>query len=160
KQILPKPKAENDACALYDLFTSKEYLGVDRDHVRLLLGKPDEKRKSEPATRANLLKAVQWLAGNGPQNDLVNFSFIREGAPVGDKEGALGYLTSDSSLKDRAKTCVTAAELRQAFDKLKSQHFCALVDVNFRGYEKKPVTIAEPPVPHEFYPEYLGPQAK
>ena len=48
KQIKPRPMAENDAKALYDLFTNKSFLGVEEDHVRLLLGKPDEKRK-EPA---------------------------------------------------------------------------------------------------------------
>ena len=54
KQIKPRPKAENDAKALFDLFTDKEYLGVERDHVRLLLGTQDDRRKSEPATRAIL----------------------------------------------------------------------------------------------------------
>src|SRR5262245_11762209 len=49
KQILPRPHAEQDAKALYDIFTSKDYLGVDADNVKLLLGKADENRKSEPA---------------------------------------------------------------------------------------------------------------
>ena len=44
KQIKPRPMAENDAKALYDLFTDKNYLGVEPENIRLLLGKADEKR--------------------------------------------------------------------------------------------------------------------
>src|SRR5262245_40565620 len=50
KQIKPRKHAEDDAKALYDLFTNKEYLDVDPDNVKLLLGKKDEKRPSELAT--------------------------------------------------------------------------------------------------------------
>ena len=38
KQIKPRPHAEEDAKALFDLFTDKKYLGVDAEHSRLLLG--------------------------------------------------------------------------------------------------------------------------
>src|SRR5262245_12233761 len=55
-QIKPRPHAEADAKALYGLLTNPKYLGVPADHVQLLLGKPDAKGKSEPATRANILK--------------------------------------------------------------------------------------------------------
>src|SRR5436309_8753914 len=52
KQIKPRPHAEADAKALYDLFTNSAYLGADADHARLLLGGKDEKRNAEPATKA------------------------------------------------------------------------------------------------------------
>ena len=52
QQIKPRPHAEADAQALYDLFTNKDYLGVDADHIRLLLGSPDQQRKSQPAQPA------------------------------------------------------------------------------------------------------------
>ena len=74
--------AENDAKDLYDLFTNKSYLGAEPDHVRLLLGKPDAKRKSEPATADNILKAVQWLAESSKKDDLAIFAIIGEGAPL------------------------------------------------------------------------------
>src|SRR6266852_1240543 len=61
QQIKPRPHAEADAKALYDLFTNKDYLGVDADHIRFLLGSPDAKRNSEPATRENILKALHWI---------------------------------------------------------------------------------------------------
>src|SRR5687767_2973537 len=72
KQIKPRKHAEDDAKALFDLFSSKEYLGVDAKHIRLLLGKADEKRGSQPATRENILKAVEWLA-EGKRDDLTLF---------------------------------------------------------------------------------------
>src|SRR3954464_15795818 len=61
KQIKARKHAEADAKALYDLFTSKEYLGAEAKNVRLLLGQPDEKRHSKPATRKNVLEALDWL---------------------------------------------------------------------------------------------------
>src|ERR1700719_1920403 len=82
-QILPRPHAEADAKALYDLFTKKGTLGVDAQHIRLLLGSPDEKRGSEPATRANILKALNWVSSKARRDDLVLFAFIGDGAPVG-----------------------------------------------------------------------------
>ena len=160
KQIKPRPKAENDAKALFDLFTNKEYLGVERDHIRLLLGNEDEKRKSEPATRANILKAVNWLADNAKKNDLVIFSFEGEGAPLSAKAEDLGYLAMDTSLKDRAKTAVTALEIRNAFDKVKSHSFCMFIDVNFRGIDKGPVKVPQADTNRYTFREFFGPGAK
>src|SRR5690348_15669110 len=60
KQILPRPHAEADVQALYDLLTDKGRLGVDGSHIRLLLGSADSKRQSEPATHQNILKALHW----------------------------------------------------------------------------------------------------
>src|SRR5438874_24558 len=37
-QIKPRKHGEADAKALYDLFTSKDYLGIDAKHIKLLLG--------------------------------------------------------------------------------------------------------------------------
>src|SRR5262245_57699557 len=54
-QIKPRKHAEADAKALYDVFASKDYLGVDKAHIKLLLGSPDSERNSEPATRENIL---------------------------------------------------------------------------------------------------------
>ena len=100
KQIKPRPMAENDAKALYDLFTDKNYLGVEPDNIRLLLGKADEKRKSQPATADNILKAVRWLADSSKKDDLAIFAIVGEGAPLGDKAGRLCYLAVDSKLSD------------------------------------------------------------
>ena len=57
-QIQARPHAEADAQALYDLFTNKTYLGTASGDIKLLLDTPDEKRHSEPATRANIIHAI------------------------------------------------------------------------------------------------------
>src|SRR5215469_9019239 len=59
KQIKPRPHAEDDAKALYKLFTDKKYLGVDAEHCRLLLGDSDKTPGSQPATRENILKSLR-----------------------------------------------------------------------------------------------------
>jgi len=132
KQILPRPHAEKDVQALYDLFTNKGHLGVDADHVRLLLGTKDEKRKAEPATRKNILAALNWAADKARADDLVLFFYIGEGAPLGERTC---YFATDSTFKKRAKNAVSASEIEAALTKLKSQRFCAFLDVNFKGFE-------------------------
>src|SRR5688572_4750240 len=57
-QILPRKHCEADAKALYDLFVSKDFLGVDAQHIKLLLGSADDRRPSQLATRENVLKAI------------------------------------------------------------------------------------------------------
>src|SRR5260370_2246241 len=46
QHILPRKHAEADARSLYDVVTSKDHLGVDAGHVKLLLGGNDAKRHS------------------------------------------------------------------------------------------------------------------
>jgi C-terminal peptidase prc len=160
KQIKPRPHAEADATALYDLFTHKDHMGVKADHIRLLLGAPDGQRKSEPATHENILKAIRWLAAEPRRDDLVILAFIGEGASLGDAGNRLCYLASDSTLKDRSKNAVAAADIGQELDKLKSQRFCAMIDVNFRGFDKGPEKIADPTLGETPYKEFRGPTVK
>jgi len=113
ENILPRKHAEADAKALYQLFVSKDHLGVDADHIRLLLGKPGGAGKnSQPATRDNILKALRWIADNAKTNDLVVFGFFGEGAPVGER---LCFFASDSTVKERAKNAVAGGGSRQMF---------------------------------------------
>jgi C-terminal peptidase prc len=130
--ILPRPHAEQDAKALYDLFTNKDYLGVDPGHVRLLLGKEDAGRKSEPATHAKILEALTWAARKARADDLVVFAFIGEGAPLHEKTC---YFASDSTFKKREKNSVSATEIEKVLATLKTQQFCAFIDVNFKGFD-------------------------
>lgn len=155
-QIKPRPHAEADAKALYDLFTDKDYLGVDADHIRLLLGSPDSGRKSQPATRENILKALHWIGTKAQRDDLVIFAFIGQGAPIGSSSSRLSYLASDSTLKDRAKSSVAAGDIEQELDPLKSEHFCALIDVNFRGFLHGPQSVPEPTLGTSSFREFRG----
>ena len=62
KQIVPRKHAEQDAKALFDVFKNKKHLGVDREHVKLLLGSEDKERDGQKATRKNILDALKWVA--------------------------------------------------------------------------------------------------
>lgn len=153
KQIKPRKHGEDDAKALYDVFTNKDYLDAGADSVKLLLGKKDEKRPSELATKENIIKALHWAVTNAKQNDLVIFAFFGQGAPQGDRTCFFG---SDAVFKDRAKTAVSAGELEQEIKALKSQRFVALVDVNFKGWENPDKEKIAEPNPNDIVKIFLG----
>jgi C-terminal peptidase prc len=131
--IKPRPRAEADAKALYDLFINKDYLGVAPDHIRLLLHTTDAQRHSLPATRANVLDALHWIVANAARDDLVIFAFIGQGAAIGTAAGEVYYLTQDTTLKGPLRNALLAADLAAELDKLKSRRFCALIDVSFKA---------------------------
>jgi carboxyl-terminal processing protease len=159
KQIPPRPHAEADTQALYDLFTNKDYLGVDAEHTRLLLGTPDEKRHSQPATRENIIKALHWVSTNAKQNDLVIFAFIGQGAGLSDQGDRLCYFATDSTFAERKKNAVAAADIAQELDKLQSHKFCTLMDVSFKSVGgKDPFSDANPD--NSPYKEFLGSEGK
>ncbi len=132
KQIKPRAHAEDDARALYDLFTDKQFADPDRTDVKLLLGGKDDKRPSEAATKENILKALHWAIARAGKDDPIVFAFFGEGAPL-DKR--LCLFGSDGEFKNRAESAVTMAEIEKELDALKSQHFVALLDANFNGFD-------------------------
>ena len=146
KQIQSRPHAEDDAKALFDLFTDKDNYGVDAAHARLLLGAEDAKRGSQPATRENILKAVQWIAKEAGPKDPVIFAFFGEGAPLGDLGDRHCYLAVDSTFKGRDKDAIGAAEISEAMKGFKSQDLAVFLDVNFKGFtppaDSKPIPEA------------------
>jgi C-terminal peptidase prc len=156
KQIKPRVHAEDDAKALYDLFTTKEYLGADPKNVKLLLGAADEKRGSQPATRDNILKALQWLAASAGPKDLAIFAYFGEGAPLAGNGERRCYFASDSTFKDRGKDAVAAADIEETLKALKSQRFCAFLDVDFKGFTDAPKGTPEPTLGSVPYKEFLG----
>jgi carboxyl-terminal processing protease len=151
-QIKPRKFAEADAKALYDLFTSKDYLGVEPKNIKLLLGEADAKRNSEPATRANIIKSLEWLEKTPTKDDLVIFAIIGEGAPLGERSV---YFASDSTFKDRAKDAVAGGDIENHLDKMQSQRFVAFVDVNFMGFDLGKEKAPDPNLGN-FYREFLG----
>lgn len=151
-QIKPRMHAEADAKALYDVFANKDYLGVDKAHIKLLLGSPDKSRDSEPATRENILKALRWVEKSARKDDLVVFAFFGNGAPLGERSC---YFATDSTLKNRNKDAVAAAEIEAILDHLKSQRFVAFLDCNFLGFDAGTDTVPDPNLGN-FYREFLG----
>jgi C-terminal peptidase prc len=152
KQILLRPTAEADAKALYDVFASKGHLAVDAQHIKLLLGTPDKDRHSEPATRANILKALSWIAKNARKDDLVILGLFVQGAPVGERAC---YFAADSTFKNRAKDAIASGDIEHSLDKLKSRKFVAFLDVNFKGFDSGKDEAPDPNL-QSFYREFLG----
>jgi len=152
KQIKSRTHAEADAQALYDLFVSKEHLGVEAKNIKLLLGSTDKKRSSEPATKLNILKAINWLATTANKDDLVIFAFFGQGAPLGERSC---YFATDSTFKERAKNAIASGEIEHILDKLKSLKFCAFLDVNFLGFDSGKEAAPDPNLTN-FYREFLG----
>src|SRR5262249_22267040 len=152
EQIKSRKHAEADAKAIFDLFSGKEHLGLKGENIKLLLGSEDAKRGAQPATKENVLKALQWLEKNAGKNDLVVFGFFGNGAPVGDRAV---YFTTDSTFKGRAKNALAAGEIEGALDKLKSQRFVALLDCNFLGFDAGKEHAPDPNL-SSFYREFLG----
>jgi C-terminal peptidase prc len=141
KQIKPRKHAEDDAKALYDFFTNKDYVDTDPKNVKLLLGKKDEKRPSELATKENIVKAFHWAVSTAGKDDLVVFAFLGQGGSVGDR---LCFFGSDADFKDRAKTAVTASSLEKEMKDIKSQRFCGLFDIYLKGFDAGKETVVEP----------------
>jgi carboxyl-terminal processing protease len=149
KDILPRAHAEEDAKALFDLYTNRDYYGVDADHARLLVG--------AEATRANILKAVQWFAKEAGPHDPVIFAFFGEGGPLGDLGDRHCYFASDSTLKGREKNAVAAAEISEALKEFKGQQLAVFLDVNFKGFNAptdKP--LPEPSFTEKPFAEWRG----
>jgi C-terminal peptidase prc len=155
--IKPRAHAEADAQALYDLLTDKKYLDAPGGSVRLFLGGADEKRHAERATRDNVLKALHEVARDARADDLVIFGFFGEGGPLGDSGDRRCYFAADSTFKGREKDALAAADVAEALKNLKTRRFCALVDVDFKGFNPPAgQTIAEPTLGTEPYKEFLG----
>jgi carboxyl-terminal processing protease len=154
KQIQSRPHAEADAKAMFDLFTSTDHLNVPRSNVRLLLGKADTKRKSEPATHDNIVKALNWAVTSAKRDDLLIVAMFGQGAALRDRTC---YFGSDSTYKDRAKNAVPATVIEAEIKNLKSLNFCVFLDVNFEGVQPTDEPAPKPNIGTPPYREFLGP---
>jgi C-terminal peptidase prc len=155
KQIKPRPHAEDDAKALYDVFTNKDYLGVPEKNIRLLLGNSTTDA-SKPATRENILKALHWVDTEARANDPVIFAFIGEGGPIGNAGDRRCYFAVDSTFKGRDKDAVSSEEISETLKNLKSTHFCAFLDVDFKGFTDGGPGLADVSLGTSPYKEFLG----
>jgi carboxyl-terminal processing protease len=139
--IQARPTAENDAKALYDLFVSTKYLGVEKSDVRLVLGVEDKSHDAKAATKESIVKAFKWAADKADKNDLVIFGLFGRGAPTGDRTC---FFLPDSTVKNRAKDALATADLEQELAKIKSEKVLALVDIDYKGFTTDKQSLAEP----------------
>ena len=142
KAIDPRPTADADAKALYDLFTDPKYLGVPAARAKLLTSARDEKRNGEVATQKAIVQAVEAAAAQTGKDDLIVLAFFGRGASAADKTC---FLTPDTVFKDRAKTSlVLGTDLAPAFKKVKGQKVLLLMDVHYKGFKAGDEKVAEP----------------
>src|SRR5439155_17555667 len=69
------------------------------------------------------------------------------------------FLSSDATFQDRAKNAVAAAEIETALEKLQSQKVCAILDVNFKGFDSGKEVIADPNL-FDLVKVFIGPEDK
>ncbi|MBX9581924.1 MAG: S41 family peptidase [Gemmataceae bacterium] len=140
--IDPRPTADADARALYDVFTDPKHLGVPADRVKLLLSAVDPKRPSEVATRDNIVKAVEAATAATGKDDPLILGFFGRGASAGDKTV---FFTPNTVLKDRGKTgLVFGTDLEKAFKDVKGEKVLLMMDVQYKGFKPGDEKIAEP----------------
>jgi C-terminal peptidase prc len=146
-QIKQRPHAEDDARALFDLLTDKQYVAVNKADAHLLVGRD--------ATHEKILSTLKEVVAKAKPQDLVLFVFIGNGAPLGDAGDRRCYLASDSTFAGREKDAVAASEIGDILKNLKAQHFAGFVDVDFKGYNAK-VPISDARLGEAPYKEFLG----
>ncbi len=139
--ISPRPTAEADARAFYDLFVNKDYHdGADR--VKLLTATPDEARKSTPATRENIVAALNHAVEQTGKNDMIIVTMFGRGASSGDQTC---FFTAETKFKERAKTGLLGSDLDTVFKGAKDRKICLMLDIAFKGgFDAGKETLAEP----------------
>src|SRR5262249_20045816 len=106
-----------------------------------LLGKKDDKRPSELATRDNILKALHSAVSQAGKDDLVIFTFIGQGGPMGDR---VCFFGRGSTFRGGAKDAIAAGDIEKELEGLKSQRFCAFIDTTFNGFDAGTEKVTEP----------------
>ncbi|MFM8273466.1 MAG: S41 family peptidase [Gemmata sp.] len=122
KAISPRPTADADAKALFAMLTDKKYLGVAADRAKLIT--------SAGGTREAVVKAVDAAAANTGGDDTVIIAFFGRGTSAAEKPC---FFTTDSTVKDRAKTALQMSDLEPAFKKFKNQNVLFMMDVQYKG---------------------------
>jgi C-terminal peptidase prc len=142
KAIQPRPTADADAKAMYDLVTNPGYLGIPASRTVLLTSTADEKRNGRTATKDNILKAIHEAVAKTGKDDLLVIGFFGRGAPVGfDK---VAFFAKESTVADRVKNAVSGEELSNEMKAVKPQRLLVLTDLAFKGFDAGKETLAEP----------------
>lgn len=139
--IQPRPTADADAKALFDLLADKQYLDAAPERIKLLTSKEDEKRKGQKATRENVIKALHEAVDATGKDDLLLIAWFGRGASAGDRTC---LFAADTTFKERAKTGVLGGDLEAELKVAKSQRVLVMMDVHFKGYDAGKETVVEP----------------
>lgn len=153
KAIQPRPSADADATALYDLLTDPKHLAVPAGRAKLLLSNPDAQRNAEVATHDAVVKAVEQAVARTAKDDLLLVAFFGRGAAVGEKTC---LFTPETVFKDRAKSAVVSGDLEPIFRKVKGQRVLMLLDVAFKGFDPGTEKVPEANADYDFYKAISG----
>ena len=141
KTITPRPTADADAKALYDLFADKKYFDIAPDRLVLLTATPDEARKSGTATKDNILKALHDAVTKTGKDDTLIIAIFGRGASSAERTC---IFAADSTFKDRAKDGLLGNDLETELKLAKTQKIALLFDIHFKGYDPGKETLVEP----------------
>lgn len=139
--IQPRPSADADAKALFDLFADKQYLDVKPERVKLLTSKADDKRKGGKSTRENIVKAVHEAVAATGKDDLLVLAFFGRGATATDQTC---LFAADTTYKERAKTGVLGSDLEADLKAAKGQRLLLMMDIHFKGFDAGKEPVVEP----------------
>ena len=139
--IEKRPTAEADARNLYDLFAEKKYFEIAPERLVLLTASPDDTRKSEKATKENIIKAVHDAVAKTGKDDTLIIAFFGRGASSGERTC---IFAADSTFKDRAKNGLLGNDLEADLKLAKSQKLAIFFDIHFKGYDAGKETLVEP----------------
>ena len=111
------------------------------ENTKLFLSKePAIQVPFERATRDNVLNALKWAISQAKEDDRIVIYWSGSGAPL---DKATCYFTVDSTLENRNKNAISAAEIEAELEKLKTGKVAVFLDVNFRGYVANPKVGSE-----------------
>ena len=140
-KIDARPTAEADARAVYDLYADPAYSLAKPERVVLLTGTPDEKRRSKPATRENVVAALHEAVAKTGKDDAIIVAMFGRGASAGDQTC---LFTSETKFAERAKTGLLGSDLGAELKPAKDRKIALMLDVAFKGFDAGKETLAEP----------------
>jgi carboxyl-terminal processing protease len=116
KTILPRPSAEVDAKALFDLLSDPKYFNVPADRIHNATTKTGK-------------------------DDLIILAYFSRGASSGDRTC---LFTAETTFKDRAKNSILGSDLEADLKAAKNQRLMVVMDVHFKGFDAGKEAIIEP----------------
>lgn len=155
-QIKPRPNAEKDAVAISKVLSDHGHLGIAKEDLRLVISNAAKVPGAIEATKANIVKELNWVAKAAGPQDLVFLVMIGSGGPLGDTGDRRGYFASDSTFAGRNENAISATEVGDILKTCKADRFVSFVDVNFNGFTAKGRGVAEATLGQNPYKEFLG----
>jgi len=155
--IQSRPYLDQDAIAFYkQLTTGANAKLYSPENTRLLVSKVPNGVPAEVATKENVLKALKWLSGVAKEDDTAVIYWAGSGAPL---DKATCYFTVNSTIDDRNKNAISAAEIEADMEKFKTGKVGVFLNVNFRGYVATPKIGSEEGLDNRFQ-EFFGGKKK